>query len=84
MDTLSDDIRTNKKSLVREKKPPDLVLQPLPRDKQLALPILFFLHMPADLKLLARMAISAQQILCPVETFRKGSALHRNAMAEIR
>ena len=62
-------------SLKEAMTPPDPVFQPLPREKNLALKILFFLHMPSEMKILSRMTISAQQILCPVEEFCKHSAL---------
>ena len=48
---------------------PHQFFQPLPKDESLALTILFFLHMPDDLKLLARMALSARQILIPNSDF---------------
>ena len=70
--------------LLKVKKiPPDPVFQPLPQDKDQGLKLLFFLHMPQELKLLTRLAISAQQILIPVEDFAKHSALALNHVNEI-
>ena len=62
-------------SLQEAKLPPPPVFQPLPRDKNLGLIFLFFLHMPPNLKLLARMAISAKQGLIPNSSFCQHTAL---------
>ena len=59
---------------IAENAPPP-VFQPLPRNRNLGLIFLFFLHMPPDLKILARMAISAKQCLIPNSSFCQHTAL---------
>ena len=76
-------IRSTESCLSSEKIPPDPIFQPLPRDEESALRILFFLHMPEVLKILSRLAISAQQILCPIDDFCRHSALDSSRVAEI-
>ena len=67
----------------REKKPPSPVFQPLPKDSQQSLTILFFLYIPGNYNLLARLAISAQQILRPVKQLCEHTALDEKEIANI-
>lgn len=46
-------------------KSPPPVIQPLPKDKDRAMPIIFFLYMPRVFKLLSRLSFTAQQLLIP-------------------
>ena len=71
---LKKNLKTKRKSLKGAKKAPDPVFQPLPRKKEEALRVLFFLHMPSDVRRLARLAISAQQCLFPSKDFREYTA----------
>ena len=70
-------------SLKKARRPPEPIFQPLPRSRNEALRILFFLHMPDELKLLARMAISARQIILPNEDFLSHTALDIDSAKEI-
>ena len=46
-------------------KAPSPVIQPLPKDKTRAMPIIFFLYMPPVFQLLSRFSFAAQQLLIP-------------------
>ena len=54
--------------LTGAREPPPPVIQPLPRDKQLALKWLFFLLMPSLFRRLSRAAFLVQQMLLPLPT----------------
>ena len=69
--------------ITREKIPPASVFQPLPKNSPQSLTILFFLYIPENYNLLARLAISAQQILRPVEDFCEHTALNENEIKNI-
>ena len=66
--------QSSKHGLSKAKEAPSPVFQPLPRKKEEALRVLFFLHMPSDVQRLARLAISAQQCLFPSKDFREYTA----------
>ena len=90
MRRLDDDISSTKSSISsiedkirRERKPPPAVLQPLPKDSHASLIILFFLYIPGNFNLLARLAISAQQILRPVKHFCEHTALDEEKIENI-
>lgn len=51
--------------LERALKAPPPVIQPLPEEKNNAMPIIFFLYMPLDFQLLSRFSFTAQQLLIP-------------------
>lgn len=52
-------------SLKSALKAPLPVIQPLPRDENNAMPIIFFLYMPPVFQLLSRFSLTAQQLLIP-------------------
>lgn len=57
--------KSKKESLQRTLKAPPPVEQPLPQDKNDALPIIFFLYMPPGFQLLSRFSFTAQWLLIP-------------------
>lgn len=55
-----------KQNQIRQiEQPPPPILQPLPRDEEKAMPILFFLMMPPMFEVLSRLSFSAQQMMLP-------------------
>ena len=76
-------IALTKEKIRQEKKAPHPVFQPLPKESRPSLTILFFLHIPRNLEVLARLAISAQQILRPVKEICQYTALGENEMDNI-
>ena len=52
-------------SLTSALKAPSPVIQPLPKEKHKAMPIIFFLYMPQVFQLLSRFSFTAQQLLLP-------------------
>lgn len=52
-------------SLTSALKAPSPVIQPLPKEKHKAMPIIFFLYMPPVFQLLSRFSFTAQQLLLP-------------------
>ena len=71
----NNDIWWKNYEISNEKKAPDPVYQPLPKNEENALRVLFFLHMPTELQTLLRMTVSAQQILRPLTELCPHTAL---------
>ena len=63
--TLKDQISRKKTKIKTTEIPPAHILQPLPDEVDLALPIIFFLIMPQHFQVLSRMSFTAQQMLVP-------------------
>ena len=53
------------KKLPRALQAPNPVIQPLPKDENKALTLLFFLHMPDEFQILSELSFIAQQMLAP-------------------
>lgn len=55
--------------ILSEERPPTSIFQPLPSPEhpEFAFPVLFFLFMPADFRVLSRLSFAAQQMLLPRE-----------------
>lgn len=62
---LESSIRSKNSQLRSALKAPAPVIQPLPEDKNLAMPVIFFLYMPKVYQLLSRFSFTAQQLLMP-------------------
>lgn len=61
----SEEISTAETLLSRAQAAPPPLIQPLPHDVKLAMPWIFFLHMPPRFRTLSRMSFLAQQMLLP-------------------
>jgi hypothetical protein len=61
------ELQINSKTAVIKsaEKPPPPILQPLPQQEPNAMPVLFFLQMPANFQVLSRLSFTAQQMLLP-------------------
>ena len=63
--TVSAKVQSLENEIVRARKPPDPVKQPLPQNESRAFQVLFFLHMPKSLEILSRLTIMGQQMFLP-------------------
>ena len=68
----------------KAKIPPDPVFHPLPQNKTCANRLLFFLHMPVHIEILARFTIMSQQMLLPNTDKLKYTGLNENNLKTIR
>jgi hypothetical protein len=64
---LTSEVSRTKRQIKLNEQPPAHILQPLPDEVDLALPIIFFLTMPQHFQVLSRMSFTAQQMLVPSE-----------------
>ncbi len=58
-------VKSKEAELTEAEKAPTAVIEPLPAAESSALQALFFLHMPLSLRVLSRLAFTAQQMLVP-------------------
>ena len=65
VNNLNSNISYKNSQLQTTLKAPPPVIQPLPKDKHRAMPIIFFLYMPPVCQTLSRFSFSAQQLLIP-------------------
>eukprot|EP00899_Mesostigma_viride_P019525 jgi/Mesvir1/27574/Mv07319-RA.1 len=65
VDNCERQIQVLQTAILKTKKPPPPVYQPLPSDEERALAILLFLNMPTLLRQVAQLAFTAQQMLLP-------------------
>jgi hypothetical protein len=54
-----------RRQLKKAEEAPDIVIQPLPKDRKKAMKVLFFMYMPTRLKLLELLSFTSQQLLHP-------------------
>jgi hypothetical protein len=60
-----DSIRIKSNEVTQAEAPINVLYQPYPEDRSKAMKILFFLHMPLDIKEFSRLSFTAQQMLLP-------------------
>lgn len=65
MDLAGREVKTEEKKLRHALQAPNPVIQPLPKDENKALTLLFFLHMPDEFQILSELSFIAQQMLVP-------------------
>ena len=82
--SLSEKIRQIEYEIRNAKKPPDPVFQPLPQNALRANRVLFFLHIPVHIQILARFTIMSQQMLLPNTDKLKYTGLDENKLQSIR
>ena len=82
--SLSEEIWQIECEIRKAKIPPDPMFHPLPQNATCANRVLFFLHMPVHIEILARFTIMSQQMLLPNTDKLKYTGLDKNKLQTMR